>query len=209
MQLLSTCFKFKVYNSRTISYTVLIIKKGMLKMSKTKSQILNMVYIAMFAALICICSLIAIPIGAVPITLQTLGVYLAAGILGWKRGTISVVIYLLLGTIGLPVFSGGKSGFGSLIGPTGGYLIGWIFSAIVIGLIIQVFKSKKFYVLIIAFIVGLAVCYAFGTAWFMIVAGVDIGGALMVCVVPFLIPDAVKIAFAAILVNRLDKVLKI
>lgn len=178
-------------------------------MAKTKTQILNMVYIAMFAALIAICSIIAIPIGAVPITLQTAAVYLTAGILGWKRGTISVLIYLLLGTVGLPVFSGGRSGFGTLMGPTGGYLIGWILSAIVIGLIIQAFKSKKLYVLIIAFIAGSAVCYAFGTAWYMIVAGVDLGGALMVCVVPFLIPDAVKIAVAAILVNRLDKVLKI
>lgn len=182
--------------------------------SRNKKNILSIVYIAFFAALISVGSYIAIPIGPVPITLQVLAIYLAAGFLGWQRGTLSVIVFLLLGAIGVPVFAGGTAGIAKFISPTGGYLIGYIFVALIVGLAIKFF-GKKLYVLIIAMIVGILVCYAFGTAWFMVLynsspdQSIGLGAALMTCVVPFLPGDAAKIAVAAVLINRLHKYIKI
>ena len=176
------------------------------------SNLLDMMYIAMFTALIAVCSQICVPT-PVPFTLQTLAVFIAGGLLGWKRGVLSVAVYILLGIIGVPVFAEFSSGLSALLGMSGGYIIGFLFTAFAVGLMCEKF-GKKLWVLIVSMTVGLLGCYAFGTVWFMIVytrqvEPIGLAAALMTCVVPYLLFDAVKIAVSAILVNRLDKIIKL
>ena len=126
-----------------------------------------MVYIAVFAVLIAICSWISIPT-TVPFTLQTFAVFLAVGVLGGKRGSLSVLIYILLGAVGIPVFAGFSGGFGILLGQTGGYIVGFLFSALLMWLM-EALLGKKTWVLGLSMVLGLIVCYAIGTVWFMVV----------------------------------------
>ena len=176
------------------------------------SKLTQTVFIGLFAALIAVCSQIQIP-GAVPFTLQTFAIFLAAGLLGGKRGTVSVLIYILIGAIGLPVFAGFKGGSGALLGTTGGYIIGFIFSMLAMWLFERLFikgKSKKIILLGISMVIGLIICYTFGTAWFIIVytntkEPIGIATALSWCVFPFIIPDVVKIALALTLTSRLKR----
>ena len=163
--------------------------------SKSKSNVLSLVYMAMFVAIITVCAQIQIPM-TVPFTLQTLGIFMAAAMLGWKRGLISVAVYVLLGAIGV------------LGGPTGGYIIGFLFTALIVGLMTD-FLGRKLWVLAVSMVAGLAVCYLFGTIWFMISMHTDFVAALLTCVVPFLLADAAKIVVATVLVNRLDKIVKL
>ena len=158
--------------------------------------------LALFAALMCVVSPFTIPTGLVPLSLATLVLYLAAAVLG-TSGTISIAVYLLLGAVGLPVFSGGLGGLDRLIGPTVGYLVGYIPCALVAGFIIDRFENKKF-AYPIAMIAGTVVLYALGTAWFMILMGANgspytLGAALWACVIKFLPGDAVKIIVASTL----------
>lgn len=176
-----------------------------------KLKTIDLVYIGLSAALIAICSWISIPL-AVPITLQTMGVCLIAGLFGTKRGVFATIIYILLGAIGVPVFSGFKGGIGALLGSTGGYIIGFIFTALIVGLVSDKAKGKLWAV-VVAMVVGVLVCYVFGTAWFYFVYNngdqtASLGVILGWCVTPFLIPDAIKICVAAILTNRLKKFVK-
>ena len=163
--------------------------------SKSKSNVLSLVYMAMFVAIITVCAQIQIPM-TVPFTLQTLGIFMAAAMLGWKRGLISVAVYVLLGAIGVPG------------GPTGGYIIGFLFTALIVGLMTD-FLGRKLWVLAVSMVAGLAVCYLFGTIWFMIAMHTECVAALLTCVVPFLLADAAKIVVATVLVNRLDKIVKL
>ncbi len=149
----------------------------------------------------------------IPFTLQTFGVFLAVGVLGGKRGSLSILIFILLGAIGLPVFAGFSGGVGVLLGSTGGYIIGFIFSALLMWLIEFLF-GRKLLVLGISMVLGLIVCYAFGTAWFMVVysrasGAIGLVTALGWCVFPYIIPDIVKIALALVLTKRLRAVLKL
>lgn len=176
--------------------------------SKSKAALLDLVFVALFAAVMTVCAQIQIPFGEVPFTLQTLGVFIAASLLGWKIGTLSVIVYVLLGLAGVPVFAGFSGGIGVLFGPTGGYIIGFIFTALIVGLMTEKL-GKKLWVEIVSMILGLAVCYAFGTVWFMFQMKMGLVESLLLCVVPYLIADALKIAFSAVLVNRLDKVIKL
>ena len=172
----------------------------------TRNKTYDMVYIAIFAVLMAICSWISIPM-AVPFTLQTFGVFMAVGILGGKRGTFAVLIYIILGAIGVPVFAGFSGGIGVLLSSTGGYIVGFLFSALVMwGM--EALWGKKPVVQILSMIVGLIVCYALGTIWFMIIyardtGAVGLGTVLGWCVIPFIIPDLVKIALAYVLSRRL------
>ncbi len=182
-------------------------------MNNAKFKTIDLVYIAIFAALMAVCAWISIPMPQVSFTLQTFGVFMAVGILGGKRGTLSVLVYILLGAIGLPVFSGMSGGLGKLLGTTGGYIVGFLFSALVMWAIEKCFGEKAI-VQILSMVAGLLVCYAFGTAWFMIVymnanGAVSLLTVLGWCVFPFIIPDAVKIALAFILSNRLRKFTKL
>ena len=179
-----------------------------MKNSKTK----NLVLVSLFAALIAICSWISIP-SAVPFTLQTMAVFLAVGLLGGRLGSLCVLIYILLGAVGLPVFAGFKGGFGALLGTTGGYIVGFLLSALIMWAM-EARLGKKPWVLLLSMILGLLACYAFGTVWFRTVylnatGPVTWGAVLSWCVLPFLIPDALKIAAAFFLTLRLRKAMKI
>ncbi len=167
---------------------------------------------ALFAALIAVCSWISVP-SAVPFTLQTFGVFMAAGLLGGKRGTVSVLIYILLGAAGIPVFSGFKGGAGVLAGSTGGYIVGFLFTALIMWLFEAKARNRKF-TLPISMAVGLLACYAFGTAWFMLVyartsGSVGLVTALTWCVFPFILPDAAKITLACFLIRRIKNVVRV
>ena len=180
----------------------------MTSMTSTKMQTLDMAYIGLFAVVIAICSWISIP-RVVPFTLQTFAVFLAVAVLGGKRGTLAVIVYVLLGAVGLPVFSGFKGGIGVLLNTTGGYIIGFVFSALVMWAFEKSF-GKKTWALILSMVLALAVCYAFGTVWFMIVYAKNVGAVglsavLGWCVIPFIIPDLAKITLAFILSNRISK----
>ncbi len=176
--------------------------------TSTKMKTLDMAYIGLFAVVITICSWISIPT-VVPFTLQTFAVFLAVAVLGGKRGTLSVIVYVLLGAVGLPVFSGFKGGIGVLLNTTGGYIIGFIFSALLMWAFEKAF-GKKAWALILSMILALALCYAFGTIWFMIVYANNVGAVglsavLGWCVIPFVIPDLIKIALAFILSIRISR----
>lgn len=181
--------------------------------SKSHKLLMDSIYVAMFAAVIAVCSQIQLPLGPVPFTLQTLGVFTAAGMLGTKRGVLSTLIYILIGAVGIPVFAGFSGGLGCITGPTGGYIIGFLLTALAVGLMTKL-AGRKVWSLVVGMVAGLVLCYAFGTAWFIFVNGqngtaMDLATALGYCVIPFLIPDAAKIAVAVILVNRLDKIVKL
>ena len=171
-------------------------------------KIVAMVQIALFAAIIAICSWIQIPL-TVPFTLQTFAVFCTLGILGGKNGTISVLLYIILGAVGVPVFAGFSGGVGVLLGTTGGYIIGFLFTALLYWAITHFF-GDKLPVMILAMALGLVVCYAFGTAWFMLVyarttGAVGLMTALGWCVFPFILPDCVKISLAILLAKRIPK----
>lgn len=177
-----------------------------------KLTLLDLVHIAMFTALIAVCSQICVPT-PVPFTLQTLAVFLAGGLLGCKRGILSVAVYILLGIVGVPVFAEFKGGLGVLLGMTGGYIIGFLFTACAVGLMCDKL-GRKLWVLIVSMSIGLLGCYTFGTVWFVVVytrqvEPIGFITALMTCVVPYLLFDGAKIAVSAILVNRLDKIIKL
>lgn len=134
---------------------------------------------------------------------------MAVGVLGGKRGTLAILVYVLLGAVGVPVFAGFSGGIGALLGNAGGYIIGFIFSALVMWAIEHVFGRKPV-VQIISMIVGLIVCYAFGTAWFMFAytrstGPVGLMAVLGWCVFPFIIPDLIKIALAYVLSGKVRK----
>lgn len=183
-------------------------------MKNNHSAILNLTVVAMSVALLTICSWISIPaLGPlVPFTLQTFAIFVIGGLLDFKSSMSSIVVYMLLGAVGVPVFSGFKSGFAALMGSTGGYIVGFVFTI----LIIQLFKHLKkesYLFMTIGMVIGMAVCYAFGTAWFYYVytaggSSTTIGGVFAICVFPFLLPDALKIALAVFVVNRLQIPLK-
>ena len=173
----------------------------------SKSKAYPIVLVGVFVAIISICAWISIPMVPIPITLQILGVFITASILGAKLGTVSIIIYILLGAVGLPVFSNFTGGFGILLSPTGGFIIGFIFTALTIGIITS-FKNSIL-TNTLAMLLGLLLSYLFGTVWYCIYANVDFITAVLVCVVPFLIGDAVKIATASILVTKLKKHIKI
>lgn len=147
---------------------------------------------------------IPLPFTPVPINLATLSVFLAGGLLGSKGGAISQLVYVFLGAIGLPVFAQFTGGFGILTGPTGGYIIGYVAGAWLTGFVIEKL-GQGFYKNIIAMVAGIAICYTLGTLWFMLSTSTGLVAALVMCVIPFLIGDAIKIAAGAVLVKRLHK----
>lgn len=171
---------------------------------------LDLVYVAIGTALIAICSWISIPT-AIPFTLQTFAVFVLMLLLGGKRGTLSVICYILLGAVGLPVFAGFSGGLGVLLGNTGGYIIGFIAMGLIYILFEKLFKDKLV-TNIVALVIGLAACYAIGTVWFMVVyarntGAVGIATVLGWCVIPFIIPDLIKMALAFVISKRVKPVI--
>ena len=171
--------------------------------SSSHTKVLSLTYVALMAALMAVCAWITIPVGPVPFTMQALG------LLGGKRGTLAVVVYLLLGLVGLPVFAGFSSGAAALLGPTGGFLVGFLASALVYwGVAAKWGKSLPGMALAMG--LGLVVCYAFGTVWFLLVytgggSAATLLGALTLCVFPYILPDLGKIALALVLTRRVGK----
>lgn len=164
----------------------------------------RLVQCALFAALLAVCSQLVIPLPAIPINLALFAVHLAGAALGWQWGTASVIVFIALGAFGVPVFAGFKSGPTALFGPTGGYILGYVFDALIAGLWAKKI-GRSFPSLCVGMVLGVAVCYAFGTAWFMQLSGRTLMESLALCVFPFLLGDAVKIALAAALANILNR----
>ena len=165
----------------------------------------NMARCALFTALLCVCSWIAIPLPPISLTLQTFGIFLALGLLGGKWGSTACLTWLLLGAAGLPVFSGFRGGLGMLLGTTGGYLWGFLAACLFYWIFTALFGEKA---RLFAMILGLLCCYACGTLWYSfgyLNGTLSILPALAQCVFPYLIPDAVKLFLAHRLTLRLQR----
>lgn len=168
-------------------------------------KIKDLVLIPLFAAIICVISLIPaiyLPITQVPITAQTLAVFITAIVGGLKIGTAATALYVALGAIGLPVFAGGAAGFGVILGPTGGYIIGFIFAAAIIGLFAE---SGSLIQTAIGIVLGIVVIYTLGTYRLSVVTGMDINAAFAAGSMPFIIPDFIKAGIAMVLGNLMKK----
>ena len=163
-----------------------------------------MTTIALMAAVLCVLGPLVIPVGPVPISLVPLAIFLSVYILGTKRGTISVLLYLFIGAVGVPVFSGFSGGFGKIAGPTGGYMLGYIFMALIAGWFIHRFYDK-IAVQFLGMLLGLLVLYAFGTAWLSISAGMSFQAALAAGVLPFVAFDIIKIIISIVLGRTIRK----
>ena len=160
--------------------------------------------IAIAAALMVVCSWITVP-GPVPFTLQTFAIYLTAITLGGKNGLYTMLVYVILGAAGLPVFSGFRAGPGVLAGPTGGYIVGFI----LIPAIMLVFERRSKTIKLLSAIAALFICYAFGTVWYAVIymgsgQSISIAAILIACVIPFILPDLLKIAIAYIIADRIS-----
>lgn len=165
--------------------------------SLTSVSIRRMTLASFFAALMAICAWISLPLGDTVVTMQTFALFLALALLGGKWGSAAIAIYLLLGAVGVPVFSAFRGGIGMLVGATGGYLWGFLVSGLV-------YWALEGFGKLPALLAGLAVCYLCGSAWFYLYAGGGLGLILLRCVVPYLIPDAVKLYLAWRLSRRLQ-----
>ena len=181
---------------------------------------IDMAYIAIGTATLTVCSWITIP-SVVPFTLQTFAVILILGMLGGRRGTFSILLYILLGLIGVPVFSGFRGGPAALFGTTGGYILGFVLTGLLWSITEKAVRRAAdpetwmpLPLRLLAAILGMAVCYFFGTAWFMILytrntGAISLGTALAWCVIPFIIPDLIKLVLAVALSGKLRKLAKI
>ena len=165
----------------------------------------NMVQCGLFAAVLTVCAWIAVPLGHIAVTLQTFGVFLTLGLLGGKRGSATIGVYLLLGLLGAPVFSGFRGGASALLGATGGYLFGFLGAGLVYWLVTALVRKPIAQPLGMA--AGLLLCYLIGSVWFSLVylPGTDIWAAAVTCVVPYVIPDLLKLALAWFLTRRLHR----
>lgn len=177
---------------------------GTVAVDNQKIKTKQMVLIALMTAVTCVLGPLSIPLpfSPVPISLTNFAIFLAIFVLGMKNGTISFIIYLLLGAVGVPVFSSFRGGLQVLAGPTGGYLIGFIFLALIMGFALDHF-DRKLVPTIIGMIIGMAICYAFGTVWLAKLLSLSFKEGLMMGVIPYLPGDAAKIIIAAIVGPKL------
>ena len=160
---------------------------------------------AIFSAIICILSVITIPIGTVPISLSLFAVMLSAISLGAKKGVLSCLVYILIGSLGIPVFSGFKGGFHILFGPTGGFIISYIFVSLIMSFASH--KANKKLTLFIFGLLSLAVCYLLGCFQYSLISKVSFYNSLSVCVYPFVVFDILKIIFAVNIGIKLKKLI--
>lgn len=170
----------------------------------------DMTLIAVMAALICVAGPLSIAIGPIPLSLASFAVYLAGAILGWKRGSLAVLIYLLIGLVGVPVFSGFSGGFQKLVGVTGGYLIGYLPCALITGLCAGepgAEKPRPVWMLPVGMVLGTVALYVIGTACFMIQTKNTLAAAMGMCVLPFLLGDGLKIVAASVITVPVRKAL--
>lgn len=169
-----------------------------------KSAVFNMTSCALMAALMCVLCPVSVPIGPIPISLSILVILLTVFVLGTWRALVSYTVYLLLGAVGMPVFSGFQGGLAKLAGPTGGYLVGFWLMILVGGLIMEMSK-RNLLVTILGMIAGVALDYALGTVWFVFQTESTVSHALDVCVYPFIPFDVAKIVVAVILGSLIRK----
>ena len=166
-----------------------------------------MITVSMCTAIIAISAWLTIPF-TVSFTLQTLAIFVISAVFKLRISISSVALYILLGACGLPIFSGFGAGLSALLGPTGGYILGFVFIPIIMSLI----PHNKKIMLALSMTISLLACYTLGTVWYLLAYGsfavADIVGALSICVLPFILPDAIKIALAVILATRLKRIIK-
>lgn len=179
-------------------------------MVQSKNRTLDLVYTAIGAALIAVCAWVSIPL-TVPFTMQTFAVFFVLLLLGGMRGTTSILVYILLGAAGVPVFAEFTGGIGILFGNTGGYIIGFLLTGLMYLLAEHLFGDRLM-VKITALVLGLALCYAFGTVWFYVLytrqsGAVSILTVLSWCVFPFILPDLLKLTLAVLLSGRVKRML--
>jgi len=175
------------------------------KTIRSRITIREMVFTALFAAVLCVVAPFSLGV-PVPLSFATLVIYIAAGSLSWKCGVLSVVLYVMLGAVGLPVFSNFRGGFHMVAGLTGGYIIGYIPLALATGVITEMFE-KKIWAHVFAMVIGTILLYTIGTAWFMLQSGNSLAVSLALCVTPFLIGDVLKIAVASVTAPKLRNAL--
>lgn len=171
-------------------------------------RIKSLIYVSLGAVLITLCSWIYIPL-PVPFTFQLFAVFTVSAILGVKKSLTAVLVYVLLGIVGLPVFSGFKGGLGALFSSTGGYTLGFFAVCLITGYSTVKF-GRKTSVMILSMYVSLVLCYISGTVWFTLLYAEteDVFNVLKICVLPFIIPDTVKILLASLTVKRIYSVIK-
>ena len=167
----------------------------------------RMLLCSLFAALTAICAWISVPVLDIAFTMQTFAIFLTLGVLGGKWGSVSILIYLLLGVVGLPVFSGFRGGIGALMGVTGGYIWGFLLSGLTYWILELLMKPAWKWGKGAAMAAAMGVCYLCGSRWFPVYAGGGMGlwAVVLKCVVPYLIPDGVKIGLALSLSGRLEQ----
>ena len=168
----------------------------MAKKMKTK----KLIYCALFAAIIAIMSQIAVPIQPIPLNMGIFGVLLCGGLLGKKYSAASVIVYILLGMVGVPVFSGFRGGLGVIAGPTGGYIAGYIIIAFITGMVCE--KTRKIKYMALFMTLSGILGYVVGTAWYCILMKTNIVSALMLCVIPFIPGDLVKVILAVMVLKN-------
>lgn len=162
----------------------------------------ELVLVALFAAVMAISAWVAVP-AAIPFTMQVFAVFLTVCTLGTKCGLAAVFVYILVGCMGLPVFSGFTGGIGVLFSPVGGFIIGFLPAALVCGLLSK--NAKRFWHSALSMAAGLLVCYIIGGAYFAVISGADAKSVIISCIIPYIIPDTVKILLAAALSQRIKK----
>lgn len=165
----------------------------------------NMALCGLFVAVLTVCAWLSIPFGSVAITLQTFAVFLCLGLLGGRLGSLTILVYLLLGAVGVPVFSGFRGGAAALMDATGGYIFGFLAAGLIYWLVTHFRRTPGFQLL--AMVLGLLACYGAGSAWFCLVylPGTGLGAVLLTCVVPYLLPDICKLLLAWLLTRRLHR----
>ena len=171
----------------------------------------NLALCSLFVALLVVCAWLAFPFGSTPITMQTFGLFLCLGTLGGKRGTVAVITYLLLGAVGFPAFSGFRGGIGVLLDPNGGYLLGFLLAALLYWLTVTLHKPSPA-IRLLGMVLGQLACYFFGSLWFLFLylqngSPISIWFVFLNCVLPYLLPDALKLALAWQLSSRLSPML--
>lgn len=174
--------------------------------TKNHTKTYRLALIGVMTAILCILGPLSIPLpfSPVPLSLTNFAVLLAVFLLGWKWGTVSCGIYLLLGLVGVPVFSGFSGGIAKLLGPTGGYLVGFLFLAVISGLFVEKIEQARLLVAA-GMALGMLVDYLFGTLWLAILMKLSFGQALMMGVVPYLAGDMVKLIVALLLGSALRR----
>lgn len=170
-----------------------------------KTRIRNIILAGIFAALTAVLAQIALPIPPVPVTLTLLAVFLSSAVLGSKYGAMSQIVYILMGAVGVPVFSGFNGGLQIFVSPKGGYILSYPVMAYIIGIIIEKRQNPGILLLFGAMLIGIAVCYSMGASWMAFVLGLNFKKAVAAGVTPFIVFDLVKAGAAAFLGYEIKK----